>query len=48
MPDRIYADVSPLSLLLGPTIVYVATLMAALYPALRLHWLRPVDAMRAV
>ncbi len=48
VPSRLYADVSLLSLLLGPSIVFVATLMASLYPALRLHWLKPVDAMRAV
>jgi len=48
VPSRLYADVSLLSLLLGPSIVFVATLMASLYPALRLHWLRPVDAMRAI
>jgi putative ABC transport system permease protein len=48
VPSRLYADVSLLSLLLGPSIVFVATLMASLYPALRLYWLKPVDAMRAV
>jgi len=47
LPDRLYPEVSPISLLLGPTVVFVATMLAAIYPALRLHWLHPVQAMRA-
>jgi ABC-type antimicrobial peptide transport system permease subunit len=35
-------------LLLGPSVVFVFTILAALYPALRLHRLHPVEAMRAV
>jgi putative ABC transport system permease protein len=48
LPSRIFPQVSALSLLLGPTVVFVFTLFAALYPALRLHRLHPVEAMRAV
>ena len=36
-----------LTLFLGPTIVFVGGMLAAIYPALRLHWLHPVEAMRA-
>jgi ABC-type lipoprotein release transport system permease subunit len=46
LPGRMYPSVTPLSLMLGPTIVFVFCLLAALYPALRLFRLRPVDAMR--
>jgi putative ABC transport system permease protein len=47
VPGRIYPSVSWLSALLGPMIVFIGTLLAALYPAARLHWLHPVEAMRA-
>jgi len=47
MPARIYPQIQLLPLLLGPAIVLFGTLVAALYPALRLHWLHPVQAMRA-
>ena len=43
---RSNSSVTPLSLMLGPTVVFVFCLLAALYPALRLFRLRPVDAMR--
>ena len=46
LPDRIYPDLNAISLLVGPGIVFVASLMAAVYPAARLHWLHPVQAMR--
>jgi ABC-type lipoprotein release transport system permease subunit len=48
LPDRMYPSVSFLSVLFGPLIVYLFSILAALYPALRLHFLRPVEAMRAV
>lgn len=48
LPARLYPQVTPLSLLLGPSIVFLFSLLAAIYPALRLQWLQPVDAMRAV
>ena len=47
LPARTYPQVSPLSLVLGPSIVFVFSLLASVYPALRLHWLHPVQAMRA-
>ena len=47
LPDRVYPQISWLSALTGPLVVFVASVLAALYPALRLHWLHPVEAMRA-
>lgn len=46
LPPRFYPQVTMHSLLIGPAIVFIFTLLAALYPALRLNRLRPVDAMR--
>ena len=48
LPARMYPQVSPLTLITGPAVVFVFTILAALYPALRLHKLHPVEAMRAV
>ena len=48
MPGRMYPEVSLLSLLWGPAVVMLGTLLAAVYPALRLFHLAPVEAMRAV
>ena len=48
LPDRMYPEISTLSLLWGPGIVFIGCLLAAVYPALRLFALRPVEAMRAV
>jgi len=47
LPGRMYPQVSWLSILIGPLVVFVFTMLAAVYPALRLHWLNPVMAMRA-
>ena len=47
LPSLLYPQLTLLSLTVGPAIVFVFTLLAALYPAIRLHWLQPVEAMRA-
>jgi len=47
LPGRIYPQVSAIGLLLGPLLVLVSSVAASLYPAMRLHWLEPVAAMRA-
>jgi len=47
LPDQIYPRITVLSAMLGPGLVFAGSLLAAVYPALRLHWLRPVTAMRA-
>ena len=48
LPGRMYPSVSFVSMMLGPGIVTISSLLAAIYPALRLHILLPVEAMRAV
>jgi ABC-type antimicrobial peptide transport system permease subunit len=47
LPSRIYPTVTLTSLLAGPAVVMLFSLLATLYPALRLHRLHPVEAMRA-
>lgn len=48
LPDRMYPSLTVLSILLGPSIVFICSLLASIYPALRLFFLQPVAAMRAV
>jgi ABC-type lipoprotein release transport system permease subunit len=47
LPTRIYFEPTPMTMALGPFVVFVFTLLAAAYPALRLYKLHPVEAMRA-
>jgi ABC-type lipoprotein release transport system permease subunit len=47
LPSRMYPRVTLLSLSLGPSVVFLFTLFAAVYPAIRLRRLHPVAAMRA-
>lgn len=47
LDPRIYPQVSAFAVLLGPVVVFIASLLAALYPATRLYRLAPVPAMRA-
>ena len=46
IPSRIYPQVVLWQLCLGPGIVFAATFVASIWPAARLHWLDPVQAMR--
>ena len=48
LPERMYPQLSALSIAIGAGLVLVITLVAALYPALKVRRLRPVEAMRAV
>jgi len=48
LPSQFYPQASALTLLAGPAVVFTGSILSALYPALRLHWLHPVEAMRAV
>ena len=48
LPARFYPQISAVSLLAGPTVVFICSVMAALIPALRLRRMQPVAAMRAV
>jgi ABC-type lipoprotein release transport system permease subunit len=47
LPDRFYPQATMLTLVLGPAVVFLGSVLSALYPALRLYWLHPVEAMRA-
>jgi ABC-type lipoprotein release transport system permease subunit len=47
LPSRMFPQVTWMTLLVGPLVVFVFSLFASIYPALRLHWLHPVTAMRA-
>lgn len=46
LPTAFYPEATPLTLFLGPAIVFLAGMLASMYPALRLHWMEPVEAMR--
>jgi putative ABC transport system permease protein len=48
LPDRIHPELNLLSAIIGPGIVFLASIAASLYPALRLRLLQPVTAMRSV
>ena len=48
LPDRMYPSLSLLSIMLGPSIIFIFSLLASIYPAVRLFFLQPVSAMRAV
>ncbi|MDH4110342.1 MAG: FtsX-like permease family protein [Gammaproteobacteria bacterium] len=47
LPSRVYPPVAFLPTVIGPLVVYFFSMVSALYPALRLNWLQPVEAMRA-
>lgn len=46
LPSRIYPQFSAAGLLMGPVILLLASMAASIYPAMRLHWLEPVAALR--
>jgi putative ABC transport system permease protein len=48
LPARIHPQLGVLSLTLGPGLIFLATLAAALLPVRRIRRLHPVDAMKAV
>lgn len=48
MDSRFYPQVSVVALIWGPLTVFLFTMLAAVYPSLRLYRLEPVQAMRAV
>lgn len=47
LPGRIYPQFSWIGTLAGPLFVYLASLVASIYPAIRLRFLEPVEAMRS-
>jgi ABC-type antimicrobial peptide transport system permease subunit len=48
LPSLMYPTVTFFSMLLGPSVVFLFCLLAAVYPSLRLFHLQPVEAMRTV
>lgn len=48
IPDRIRPTLNLISATAGPALVFVITMLTALYPAIKVRKLKPVDAMRAV
>lgn len=48
LPPMMYPAIKPIPILIGPAVVFVGCLLAAIYPALKLRVLQPVEAMRAV
>lgn len=47
LPSRLHPEVTLASLLSGPAVVFLFSLLASVYPALRLRRLQPVEAMRS-
>ena len=47
LPSRLHPQVTLASLVSGPAVVFLFSLLASVYPALRLRRLQPVEAMRA-
>lgn len=47
MDARIYPRLTFWSVMTGPLVIFIASLLASLYPALRLLGLKPLDAMRS-
>jgi putative ABC transport system permease protein len=48
LPERMHPQLSVLSVAIGAGIVMVITILTALYPALKVRRLRPIEAMSAV
>ncbi|MCP4289266.1 MAG: ABC transporter permease [Gammaproteobacteria bacterium] len=46
IPSHIYPQLELIPVLIGPLLVFASSLLASVYPAARLHWLQPVQAMR--
>lgn len=47
LPSQLHPEVTLASLLSGPAVVFLFSLLASVYPALRLRRLQPVEAMRS-
>ncbi|MEM7360016.1 MAG: FtsX-like permease family protein [Pseudomonadota bacterium] len=47
LQERLYPSISVFSILVGPSVVFLGCLLAAVYPVIRLQGLQPVAAMRA-
>lgn len=47
IPDRLYPMINLTTLLVGPSVVFLGSLLAAVYPARKLQRLQPIEAMRS-
>jgi ABC-type antimicrobial peptide transport system permease subunit len=48
LPERMYPQLSMLSISVGVGIVLIITIITAIYPVLKVRRMRPVEAMNAV
>lgn len=48
LPGRFFPQVSAWTLIVGPAVVFLFTMLAAIYPAQRMQRLQPVEALRAI
>jgi putative ABC transport system permease protein len=48
LPERMFPELSALSVTIGPAVVLVITLLTALYPAFKVRRLSPVEALTSV
>lgn len=48
LPERLYPQLSVLSVSIGAGIVLIITILTAIYPVLKVRYMRPVEAMTAV
>ncbi|MCG8643768.1 MAG: FtsX-like permease family protein [Desulfobacterales bacterium] len=48
IPSLMRPELSLVTATAGPAVVFIITMLTALYPAIKVHTLRPVDAMRSV
>jgi putative ABC transport system permease protein len=48
MTGKITPELSLLAITLGPLVIFAFTMLASIYPALRIRLLKPVDAMKSV
>ena len=47
MPERLYPKLTPLSIVVGPLLIFMVTMLTALIPVLRIPTLKPVEALRS-
>ena len=48
MPSTLYPQISLESILIGPLVIFIFTIISALYPAIKIRKLQPVEAMRKI
>ncbi|RME69144.1 MAG: ABC transporter permease [Verrucomicrobia bacterium] len=47
LPSRIFPELTPLTAVVGPVVVFLVSVLAALIPALRVRRMRPVEAIHS-